>query len=241
MVEFFFSHPYFFANLTTLITVHFFSFFLLSPVQHKLLILGGLMNAVCFPFLVLLENEYWMPNRIGDWKLGIEDALCSYDVAALLLLVIFCGTKISSDIQLRWKIFFRRYLISGFLISVVFLSGLLLGLRGMTSLIVTQACILPFLFCLRPGVWSIVIKGILLYPLVYWILVRIYFWVWPEFILEWNLAGPWGEIIFGIPVGEFFWALGFASWWPFFFAFLFDLDLERNGNLIRSWVQVESK
>jgi hypothetical protein len=228
MSAFLIQHPYFFANLMTLAGVHVTGYLFLKPNQNKAIILCGLINMTAFPFLIFLENEYWKPVRIGGGSLSIEDALCSYDVAALLWLILSFGVTISEAFEFRWGMVLRRFLLSGLLIGFVFTAGCFLGLRGMTSLLVTQIFVLPFLYCLKPKIWPLVLRGLLLYPLIYFVIVKFYFWIWPDFIRQWNLDGPWGTMILGVPLGEFAWAVGFALWWPPFFAFICNLDLRKN-------------
>ena len=74
-------------------------------------------------------------------------------------------------------------------------------LRGMTPLLVTQMAILPILYWLKPGVWPMALRGVLLYLPAYFLIVRIYFFIWPGFISQWNLEGPWGSILLGLPLG----------------------------------------
>ena len=64
------EHPYFFTNLLTLAGVHLAGYFLLDPMRNRLIILSGLINLTCFPFLVFLEGQYWEPVRFGGWALG---------------------------------------------------------------------------------------------------------------------------------------------------------------------------
>ncbi len=230
MADFLMEHPYLFANLITFGAVHLVACFFLNPLQNRAIIVSGLINLTCFPFLVFLENEYWNPVRVGGGSLGFEDALCSYDVAALLWLVLSFGVTISRDFRFDWKRLIRRFLSLGLGISLVFIAGCLWGLRGMTSLVVTQAVILPFLFFLSPKTLRLALRGVLLYPLVYFVIVKFYFLIWPDFVRQWNLEGPWGTVIMGVPLGEFAWSVGFALWWPPFFAYLCNLDLRRNSH-----------
>ena len=223
------DHPYFFANLLTLAGVHLAGYLFLQRAHRRLIILSGLVNLTCFPFLVFLEGEYWQPVRFGGWIIGIEDALCSYDVAALLWLLLSFRTDISPSLKIDWRRLYTRFMLLGVMISLVFLSGCFLGLRGMTSLLVTQLVILPVLYFLKPGTWTLALKGLILYLPVYFLIVRCYFLIWPDFIQQWNLEGPWGPLLLGLPLGEFAWAAGFTLWWPPFFTFLADLNLQSTG------------
>lgn len=223
------NHPYFFTNLITFILVHSTARIFLDPARKRSIILSGVINMNAFPFLVFLEGAYWSPIRFGGGLLGIEDALCSYDVSALLWLVLCINLTFSEGFQPQWKRLILRLLTLGLIISVVFICGCLLGLRGMTSLLVTQLVILPLLYFLRPNAWRLSLKAMLLYPLLYLALVRVYFWIWPDFLNQWNLGGPWGTVFLGLPIGELIWAAGFSLWWPPFFTYICGWDIERKG------------
>ena len=45
---------------------------------------------------------------------------------------------------------------------------------------------------------------------------------WPHFIQQWNLPSLSG-FIFGMPIEELVWALGFGFTWPLFMAHVFDV------------------
>jgi hypothetical protein len=217
MFEFMKAYPYLCTNTITIAFLLIAGWFVLTRAQWKTMVLCGLANAPSFPFLLLLEHQYWSPVRLGGWTLGIEDILCSFAVAAMAWFVIgwFFADRI--PLLVRWKTLLIRYamLATGSGIAFLLLT-FLTDLSGMTALILTCLVLAAGLFLWRRSLWPVVLVSLLGFPLFYLCIVKVYFLIWPEFVHQWNSAAPWGRTVLGIPFGEIAWSVVFSLYWPLF-------------------------
>ena len=220
------TYPYLVTTIVTLLATLMVARILLLKSQQRIVFISSLAAIASWPFTVFLENEYWNPTRMGGFQLGIEDALFSFDAAAIsmLITILILNSRLTFDFQMRP--FIKRSLIPFFLATIIFLSGYRAGLNAMTSLLLTQAALIVFLLGFRPDMLLMAIIGLLGFVPVYFIMVKVVFWVWPNFVYEWNQNQLWGRLIWGVPLGEVVWALGFGAWWPLFVGYVF------NGNLL---------
>ena len=219
------AHPYFFTNVLSLLICLSVAFWL-RP-QGKLVLIGGILNLPCFYLLAFFEDKYWNPVRIWNWAVGIEDILCSFDVGALVLIpstVLFRNS-------MSWENWsdhtMKRFLLAGAATSVLFLLLIFLGLEPMGALIGTILLTAFGLLLFRFRLWPLCLSGILGFPVLYYLIVRVYFLYWPGFIAQWNPEGPWGKILLGLPMGEIAWAIAFGGFWPLFVGYVLDLRVAR--------------
>lgn len=221
------AHPYLVTTIVTLLATLLAARLLLLKAHQRVVIVSGLANIASWPFMVYFENEYWSPIRIGEFRLGIEDALCSFDVAAMTMLMTtwILGSRLTFDFQMR--LFIKRSLIPFSLAAIIFLSGCWAGLNAMTSLVLTQAALIGILLILRRDMMLMAIAGLFGFAPIYIIIVKVYFWVWPDFVYQWNQTHLWGRLVWGVPLGEIVWALGFGAWWPLLVGHVF------NGRLLK--------
>ena len=206
---------------------------LLPPQQFRATIFSGLLNAPCCLFTPLLEKSYWSPKRAGGWILGIEDPLISYVVAAMAWLSVAFLLRNRLAFCMPAAGFFRRYNTAAGMSVALFLAMHLSGLDAMTALIVTCGVMAVCLQILRRDLWPLSLTGFLGFPILYLLIVKLDFWLWPESIFQWNPG--WGQTIFGLPLGEILWAVVFAVYWPLFFGYTFNLKVIRP----RLWAQNE--
>ena len=220
------THPYLVTTIVALLAILMVARILLLKSQQRIVFTSSLAAIAPCLFSVYFENEYWSPTRIGGFQLGIEDALFSFDTAAtsMLMTILILSSRLTFDFQMR--LFIKRSLIPSFLAVIIFLSGCWAGLNAMTSLLLTQAALIAILLGFRPDMLLMAIVGLFGFVPVYFIIVKVYFWMWPDFVYEWNQNHLWGRLVWGVPLGEVVWALGFGAMWPLFVGYGF------NGNLL---------
>jgi hypothetical protein len=227
MFEFMKAYPYLCTNTISIAFLLVVGWLVLTRAQWKTMVLCGLANVPCFVFLVLLENEYWSPVRLGGLALGIEDILCSFAVAAMGWFVI--GLFFADRILLlvRRKILLLRYAILANLSGITFLLlSCLMNLSGMTALILTCLVMAAVMFLLRKSLWPVVLVSLVGFPILYLGIVKVYFLIWPEFVQQWNSTTLWGKTVLGIPLGEITWSVVFSIYWPLFVMFVTDGQCE---------------
>ncbi len=219
------AYPYLFATVLGLV-ICLAAAVALRP-QWTLILGGGLLNTTCFHLLVYFEDVYWSPVRLFDWPVGIEDVLCSFHVGALALIpmAVILRESLSWEHEIARPV--RRYLLAGVPLPALFLVLMPLGLGPMGSLIATNLLATGGLLLARARLWPLCICGLAGFPLLYWLIVRTYFLLWPGFITQWNPEGIWGAVVLGLPRGEIAWAFAFGAFWPVFVGYVFDVRIER--------------
>lgn len=219
------TYPYLFAGLLS-------SAFVLLVVRwrplaahRRMMIQLGLINVPSAILLPLVGRDYWYPYRLGGGGLGVEDALCAFNVSAMgcLPAVLLFGERLIRPEGSGPKP--QRLLTCGLLGVGSFLVQWSLGRSSMTSLIVTLLIGSAVLVSLRPGLWPAALACGLGFPLLYGASVKAVLWVCPGFISSWTSAPPWGRLLFGIPLGETAWAAAFGVFWPLLAGYVFDLRL----------------
>ena len=219
------AHPYLFTNILSLLICLGVAFGL-RP-QGKLILMGGLLSLPCFYLLAFFEDKYWNPVRIWNWAVGIEDILCSFDVGALVLIPAAVLFRNSISWGNRSDRAVKRFLAAGGAASALFLLLILSGLGPMGALIGTDLLMAFGLLLFRFRLWPLCLSGILGFPVLYYLIVRVYFLYWPGFIVQWNPEGPWGKVLLGLPMGEIAWAMAFGSFWPLFVGYVLDVRIAR--------------
>jgi predicted secreted hydrolase len=222
-LTFFGAHPFLFTNIFSLG----FCLGVASSIRPagRMVLMGGLMNLPCFYLITLLEGNYWTPVRLGNWAVGIEDALCSFDVGALVLIpavVLFRNSIIWENWNSRAL---GRFLFGGGAASALFLLLIPFGLSPMSALVGTCSLMALGLFIIRLRLWPLGMSGLFGFTVLYTLIVKAYFLLWPDFIKQWNPEGPWGVVLLGLPAGEIAWAVAFGAFWPLFVGFVFNIQL----------------
>jgi hypothetical protein len=232
-IDFIKAYPYFFATFGGGLLVLVVGRIFLPRQQWHIMVWSGLLNIPCFPFLVFLEKEYWTQVRFGGWILGVEDVICSFWVAAMVWLVIalFLGNQML--IKGRIRIFWLRYFLMAYLSGFLFLLFYFTGFGGMGSLFLACLIVTAFLLFRIRNPWLLFLTGIILHPVFYSLEVKLFFWVWPDFINRWNMRTIWGSPLLGIPLGETTWSVIFGAYWPLLMAYVFDLRLS-------PWVSIKT-
>lgn len=217
------SYPYLFANLFYLV-IFFIGLQFVSKGTRRLVLFAGLLNFPCFPFIIYLENAYWYPERIGGWMLGFEDAMCSFTVGAMVVLVLTPFFVYFQFRKITWKQIILRYLsFCSFTVILFFLSLLPTKANPMTALIISNVVVVSVLLAFRKDLWLLAFLGTITYSGAHLFLMKICFWLLPEFLRRWNTDAFWGYTFLNVPLGEVTWAFVYGAYWPIFIAYIFNL------------------
>ncbi len=213
------SQPYLAANILYLLWLVIGLFLVVPLKQRMMVILSGLISIPCFPFMVLFENNYWVQDRLGGWVLGIEDAICSFVVAAMVWLVISAlfRDRISSKISMQGA--FNRYIFYAGISVSIFLILFSIEFLPMTALVLCNIIVWIILVFLRRDLLLFSLSGMIAYGLVHFFLMKSCFLFIPDFIRTWNTENIWGIPVLGVPLGEITWALFYGAFWSLFMAY----------------------
>jgi hypothetical protein len=219
------TYPYLVANALNVCLVLLAAWWLLRPNERATVLWMGAIYALPFPFSWLLEGTYWNPARMGGGAFGIEDALCSFHLGAVVWLVALLLGRGRVMVPAAPRPRFGR--IAGVTACVIacFLALWGAGVDAMTALILVQALVLLALGIVCRRLWRLAVATALVYPLVYASVVTVYFHIWPHFDASWMTAAPWGVRVAGLPLGEIVWVVEFSAAWPLYAGYLFDVRL----------------
>ena len=197
----------------------------LQPIQFRLMMIAGALNATSGAFSVFLEDHYWMPRRLGGASLGIEDALIAAVVAMIpwYLVAVLWQKKLTVDFQ--WRRSLKRIVCLMVLAYLTYLIGVSAGIDPMTMLLLICVALAIGLLIRRPQAWPLAATGAVIFGLVWFVIVKATFILLPGFIHQWNLLGTWGKLVCGVPVGEIAWALIFGALLPVLVSFTFDVRI----------------
>ena len=223
--DFLTRNAYFAANLFYLIPI-IVGLFVLSSHQRKIVLFSGLASTPVFPLIVFLEENYWTPQRMGGSILGIEDALCSFSVAALAWLVAILPFHHRITMKTGLKTALCRYLVLGSIIVTAFFSLTAAGLLPMSALILSNLIGWMVLIIVRKDLWMVSLFGMLAFAVVHTVVMKLGLSIWSDYLAQWNTENFWGRPICGVPLGEALWAFVYGGGWPLFVSYFLEVRLE---------------
>jgi hypothetical protein len=224
LLRLFSDHPYLWSSLF-LVLVFFFPLYLAQPRDLRISMLKmGTLNAAFFPFCALLEGSYWQPTRLGGWLLGPEDVVISFALGAVVWGLAVWPLRHRIRLQTSTCAILRR--MSRTLVFLVLFLGLrFLGLSWMTSYLVTLLSVAAVGLLLLPSMRPLAFYGAIVFVPLYFLYVTLILVLWPEALIQWNPAPPWGARLLGIPAGELAWSLLFGAALPLIGAYVLDARL----------------
>mgnify|MGYP006287921107 CR=1 FL=1 len=206
------AYPYLYCVLFLLIIL---AIFLYGAGQHRrICIIVGLFYMFVLPLYLPFEEEYWQPNRLGGWILGIEDLMLLFVCGSAPWAVVAAILRDRLKTDLNWTTFFLRYGWLAFLGIGIFLLLLFLGWSAICSSITAQLLISILVLSFRPDLWMLGLISLLVWMPIYLSILKISYLLWPEFKTIWNLTGFWGNTLYGLPIGEILWMISGVWGYP---------------------------
>jgi hypothetical protein len=222
------TYPYLFSDVLWLSGILLAVRALPLAAHRRLIVRLGLLMIPNFLFS-LAHPDYWNPVRVGGWVVGLEDAIFAFIVGAMGCLPAVWLSRHKLIVAERPAPRIGRLLAVGIPAQCAFLLLLFMGRSSMASAVLAQLLAVASLLLLRPDLWRFSAAGGLGFSLMYCGIVKALFRIWPAFVSCWTSTPPWGLLLFGIPLGEIVWAVGFGLFWPLFAGFVFDLRLSVGG------------
>jgi hypothetical protein len=216
------SYPYFLLCLVLFLI--FISCLLLFPQQRRV---TGFSAVLCTPFALTslyLVPAYWMPQRLGNLILGIEDVLfCLTTGGIAWFTAVFCWPErffLPSEVKIKWG----RYLSCIAAGPLIFGVPRILGLGLMGSTLWTIYAIGFLLLLLQRRLWFLALGGGFIFLGVYSLVLLAFLYAAPHLLNLWNGAAISG-LIGVMPLEELVWALGFGFTWPLYMAYVFNVQV----------------
>ncbi len=193
--------------------------------HRRLIILSSLLSIpFCFYEFVFIP-EYWTPHQ-GNQLLGLADFVFSFATGGITWILVLFSLK--QEVTYSWKprLFCRRYL-GGSISGVIF--SLCLWYMGLNIMIAVVLIIIAGLIVLAlrfPRLQKLSLYGALSFGIFYFVILKLMFLSSSVFPLHWNHNNLSGLFLWGVPLEEILWALGFGSIWLRFMAYVFDVKLK---------------
>jgi hypothetical protein len=221
----FLGYPYLHASILSLFGALLVVRMLPTSPHRSLIIRLGFLMAVFFPFALFSEGDYWRPVRMAGGSLGFEDALCAFNMGLLggLPAVLLFRKRLA--IASRPAPRLGGLIAAGVITLSSFFALHIMGLSSMSSTIGAQLVASLALMHLRPDLLLFCLTGGTGFMLLHFGMIKVFFWIWPAFVLAWRNTPPWGVLVQGVPLGEIVWALGFGLFWSLFAGYVFDFRL----------------
>ena len=218
------DYPY--MVMTLLFSMLFAAAFIISPVkQRRPMLISALLATPCCFASIFFVPGYWDPVRIVTFIVGPEDLLFSFTTGGLAWFLATWPMRNYMECELRSRLIIRRYLICVFLGSTVNAVFLVFGFGVMISAIFGVLLVGTALLLWQKDLWPLQPIGLISFAVLYFIVIKWVFTVFPEFSLQWSAENLWGLTVWGIPLEEIAWAAACGAFWPFIAAYLFNVRL----------------
>lgn len=213
--------PYLVASVAYLSLVFVLAAFTVRRGHARLMVLAAAVHLPTILFAPTFEPLYWSPERTLGGRIGPEDAVVTAAIAAWgwYLVAVRYGRRLEAVADVATA--FRRSLVPGAAVIGAYFGLLAVGLDAMTSLLATCIGAAVVLVARQPEQRAIAAWGAGSLMVVWFLLVAATYAFFPDFVHDWNLTGPWGRRIAGVPLGEIVWAAVYGAFWPLFFGHVF--------------------
>jgi hypothetical protein len=199
-------------------------FFGSSARQRRVVLLSGVLALPASLSALDWVPEYWRPQVLWDLPVSLEDVAFTFVAGGLAWLLVAFPWGGHLVLPPRLKPSLKRYSFGA--LGILSITGLLKvwGCDYFWALTVAIYGLgLILLRFLRPF-WPLACWGGIAYLVLHFLVLKTAFLIWPHFLQQWNLPAIRG-FIFGVPLEELVWALGFGFTWPLYMAYVFNVQV----------------
>ncbi|MBL8838117.1 MAG: hypothetical protein JNL66_17840 [Alphaproteobacteria bacterium] len=192
--------------------------------QRRAMVASG---AFCAPLgaLSIVMGDYWSPQRVGGLALGLEDFLFSFQAGASAWFWGSLVVRRSLVVTIALRAMIGRLLgvaiASAAILSILWAAGM----SGPAAVFVLSLVIVGAVLAWRPRLWGVAAATALLFSGTYVLLLWGLFALLPELSSQWPSGAVWATPVFGLPVGEYIWALVGAPAHVLCFCYIAQADL----------------
>lgn len=217
------TYPYLFAVLLGLPAL--LAGYVFAHHHRRMMALCGLFTVLFFPLAAIHQVDYWNPQRLGGWILGIEDVICCFSLGSLVWLAAVFPLRSNLSLDLQGPRFLKR---TGGIIGVnipIFLLLRLTDTGAVTRSIIVQFLVAFEVLLLRRALWPLALWAAIIYTPYYCLVLFSASWIFSDFFTIWNGYSLWGPRIFQMPIDEIVWVISYAVSFPLIVAFAAEAHL----------------
>lgn len=202
--------------------------------QRRSIVLASLLSMPFCIYEIVFIPEYWSPAQLGGRLIGLADVLFSFSTGGIAwICATFC---IREDVLFSWspRLFLRRFFGASILGVMLSLILWVIGLTIMTAVLICMLIGLIVLSWRFRRLQHISLIGALGFALCYFAVLKLILLSSSAFPHYWNLGNLSGYGLWGVPLEEVLWALGYGAIWPRFIAYVFDANSLQNNSKVAS-------
>ncbi|MCB1498781.1 MAG: hypothetical protein KDK07_03160 [Bauldia sp.] len=188
---------------------------LFFPSRHRITImLAGAIELLHSPPVIVFNDVYWNPPRMGGGSWGLEDLILSFGLGA----GVWAAAIAPLHSRLRYSFAPRRVIIRLLCVGLPPVA-LALGVREagvsvMTNLLIVMLATGAVLALLQPRLLRLSAAGVLIYPPYYLAVLFLCGWLIDGFFAIWSGPELWGIRIVGFPIEEIIFVYLFSFCYP---------------------------
>ena len=204
---------------------------LLAKEQRRPMLLSALLFTPFALTAIILVPSYWRPKLLWDLIVGVEDVIFCFVNGGIVWFVSAHFIKDRLMLPGKFRPLMKRYMKYSLFGSITFSALFLAGFGFLWSTLGSIYTLGFMLLYTRRRLWPLALCGTGTSLALYSLILKLMFYSWPHFIQQWNLPSLSG-FIFGLPVEELLWALGFGFTWPLFMAHVFDVQIRPSASTL---------
>jgi hypothetical protein len=226
MMEFLETQPYLVMSLLLLLicAVGLATF----RIQRRPIVLAGLLSMPFCIYEIVFIPEYWSPVQLGGRLIGLADFLFSFSTGGIAWMCATFCLKENVRFSCRPRLFFKRFFGGSMLGVMLSLILWFLGFKIMIAVLLSMLIGFIVLSWRFRRLHNISLIGALGFAFSYFAVIKLMFLFSSTFPYYWNHNNLSGYGLWGVPLEEVLWALGFGAIWPRFIAYVFDADTVKN-------------
>jgi hypothetical protein len=170
--------------------------------------------------------EYWQPVRVACFVAGPEDFAFAFASGGITWLAGTWPVRDRMTLEIRPRRTVARLFLCLLPSAAVTTLLWLIGVRVMGAVICGLVALSLLTLRLRSRLWPIGVSGAIGFGALYASVLATSFALWPHFAEQWTVDQLWGYFVFGLPLEEVIWALGFGAAWPLLVAYALDVRIE---------------
>ncbi|MGA2572088.1 MAG: hypothetical protein ABSF23_16390 [Terracidiphilus sp.] len=230
VVDFIGGNPYLFSNFPILIVT---SLIVWRSRRRDIARAAVFSGLACIPCSLAESTSaaYWHPKLLGGMSWGIESVQFTYVLGVAAWLIAAALQRQSCSIGIRGVAgVFRRFTPGALSVIVLYILLWQAGVNCVTATLISPLGFYLYQLLDRRSLWRLSLAGLAGFVPFYFVVIRVQFALWPNYISYWNKGG-WGTLVFGVPAGDLAWAALFGAVWPVAIAWALDVKFEERASV----------